>query len=666
MVMVAESQAINVTHSPFQHLKFPTMSAVVPGSKKLKITIKGLGFDSEEKSQKNNGKVIVKNGQRDSSATDGRDEHSGVKVSVKPSMPANSSKRRTEMSLDGQRAKKRKMDHNLKLHCASILNELMKSPVGWVFNEPVDPVKLQIPDYFSIITKPMDLGTIKRKLEDNMYIGAEGFAADVRLTFHNAMLYNPPGNEVHNWAKKLEGNFSRRWKSVETKLKGENKTVKQASFMDDMGRSGQYVKQTVENNCQDTKPVGHNKVALRVKVDTCRSMSSEKKNHQDTKPIGLNKAQGRVKPGSCRPMSLEEKQKFKLELVRASSGKMMENLRFLSQKFGLTCLNEERLDSYLDSTDDGTLWKLRREIKFFLDARNGKAEPARRLQDGCSLLGKTIQKEHCGPSACAFVNLRRSHDSTASKCCSCGSLTCHCHLKNGSAQASLSDLSSERSSEHDHCGDSEPGEVKNSLAFHTMSSCVDSDGPGIVVNEGNSPHLSTPAATAASGEGWTSINVQMSPKKALRAAMLKSRFADTIFKATHQAILDHGDKSDPARMQQEIERLEREQLAEKARIESEIKAAEAAAQRKAQDDLKMRREREREAARMALQKMEKTVEIDQNLDILKDLEMLCCSPTGEGFGPGSPLERLGLYMKDDYLEEDEDAVLSGEEGEIIS
>lgn len=39
--------------------------------------------------------------------------------------------------------------------------------------------------------------------------------------------------------------------------------------------------------------------------------------------------------------------------------------------------------------------------------------------------------------------------------------------------------------------------------------------------------------------GWNSLNVQMSPQKALRAAMLKSRFADTIFRAKHQAILDN-------------------------------------------------------------------------------------------------------------------------------
>lgn len=58
--------------------------------------------------------------------------------------------------------------------------------------------------------------------------------------------------------------------------------------------------------------------------------------------------------------------------------------------------------------------------------------------------------------------------------------------------------------------------------------------------------------------------------------------------------------------------------------------------------------------------MEKTVEIDENIYILKDLETLFC----EGVEGDHPLQRLGLYIKDDFLEDD-DSVLCGEEGEIL-
>lgn len=65
--------------------------------------------------------------------------------------------------------------------------------------------------------------------------------------------------------------------------------------------------------------------------------------------------------------------------------------------------------------------------------------------------------------------------------------------------------------------------------------------------------------------------------------------------------------------------------------------------------------------------MERTVEIGQNLEFMKELESLsgcCLSPQ-----LSSPLERIGLFMKRDYLVlEDEEVVLNlnadGEEGEI--
>jgi len=48
-----------------------------------------------------------------------------------------------------------------KTHCEKILTALMQHENAWPFNTPVDPVQLEIPDYFVKIKKPMDLGTIK-------------------------------------------------------------------------------------------------------------------------------------------------------------------------------------------------------------------------------------------------------------------------------------------------------------------------------------------------------------------------------------------------------------------------------------------------------------------------------------------------------------------------
>jgi E1A/CREB-binding protein len=78
---------------------------------------------------------------------------------------------------------------------------------GWVFNSPVDPVELGLPDYFEVIKKPMDLGTIRRKLENGCYHSLDTFEHHVHLTFDNAMMYNPEGSVVYNMAKEMKIKF---------------------------------------------------------------------------------------------------------------------------------------------------------------------------------------------------------------------------------------------------------------------------------------------------------------------------------------------------------------------------------------------------------------------------------------------------------------------------
>ncbi|KAK9106774.1 hypothetical protein Syun_022785 [Stephania yunnanensis] len=87
--------------------------------------------------------------------------------------------------------------------CGALLRKLMNHQIGFLFNQPVKPVALQIPDYFDIISEPIDLGTVKKKLENGLYSSVRDFAADVRLTFSNAMKYNPSTNWVHELAMNL-------------------------------------------------------------------------------------------------------------------------------------------------------------------------------------------------------------------------------------------------------------------------------------------------------------------------------------------------------------------------------------------------------------------------------------------------------------------------------
>ena len=81
---------------------------------------------------------------------------------------------------------------------------------AYPFYEPVDHVALKLADYTTIITRPMDLGTIRKKLANSSYEEPEEVADDVKLMFNNCFVYNPDTHEVVAMGKKLEAIFETR------------------------------------------------------------------------------------------------------------------------------------------------------------------------------------------------------------------------------------------------------------------------------------------------------------------------------------------------------------------------------------------------------------------------------------------------------------------------
>merc|ERR1712159_126885 len=75
--------------------------------------------------------------------------------------------------------------------CAGVTKYLINNKNGGPFAQPVDYVQLGIPHYPDIIKTPMDLGTVQKKLSGGEYSNADEWVADVRLTFNNAMVFNP-------------------------------------------------------------------------------------------------------------------------------------------------------------------------------------------------------------------------------------------------------------------------------------------------------------------------------------------------------------------------------------------------------------------------------------------------------------------------------------------
>ena len=109
----------------------------------------------------------------------------------------------------------------LKTKCMEVLRILQSHQHAWVFNTPVDPVELGLPDYFEVIKHPMDLGTVRKKLENGVYTKITEFEAQCLLTFDNAMLYNPEGSVVYNMAKDMKTKFQQDFAKLMAQLNAE-------------------------------------------------------------------------------------------------------------------------------------------------------------------------------------------------------------------------------------------------------------------------------------------------------------------------------------------------------------------------------------------------------------------------------------------------------------
>lgn len=86
------------------------------------------------------------------------------------------------------------------------------------FKEPVDPVSDGVPDYLQRITDPMDLGTMKAKMDAQGYTSEEEFLHDMRQIFNNCYTYWKKGDPMWAACEKLE-------KTFEEKYAGMNKWI---------------------------------------------------------------------------------------------------------------------------------------------------------------------------------------------------------------------------------------------------------------------------------------------------------------------------------------------------------------------------------------------------------------------------------------------------------
>lgn len=117
--------------------------------------------------------------------------------------------------LDSSWTEPKRSGHKLQEYAAKKVEDLIVKPALRdyinIFMFPVDPVALNIPEYLSIIKKPMDLSTIRKKIDNHAYTSGDQINTDVLLMVDNAMTFNRPGEFVHIAAEMVKKAWQEMW-----------------------------------------------------------------------------------------------------------------------------------------------------------------------------------------------------------------------------------------------------------------------------------------------------------------------------------------------------------------------------------------------------------------------------------------------------------------------
>ncbi|PWZ10528.1 hypothetical protein Zm00014a_022940 [Zea mays] len=228
--------------------------------------------------------------------------------------------------------------------CSALLQRLMKHKHSWVFNTPVDASALGLHDYHTIITKPMDLGTVKSKLAAGQYRSPREFAGDVRLTFRNAMTYNPKGQDVHFMAEQLLNMFEEKWLEIEAELA-------QLSPQPPTPSSAAPRKPKEIDNSR----------ALERSDSTVHAagMEATPKTHNGRPPVSKKP---KAREPNKRDMTFWEKQRLSNNLQDLPPEKLDNVVQIIKKRNSSLNQHDDEIEVDIDSFDVETLWELDRFV----------------------------------------------------------------------------------------------------------------------------------------------------------------------------------------------------------------------------------------------------------------------------------------------------------------
>lgn len=246
--------------------------------------------------------------------------------------------------------------------CGQILTKLMKHRFGWVFNKPVDVVGLGLHDYHKIVKQPMDLGSVKSKLERKAYLSPLDFASDVRLTFGNAMLYNPKGQDVYYMSEQLLSLFNEMFNPAFRKFENEIEQARHRQWplapVPAPSRTAKKPDDAVRTQATHLEPP-----AAQIPVPMPTPVPAPAPILSPSLPRSSGKLpKPRAKDKVKRAMSFEEKAKLGMNLVNVPPERMEQLVNIIRKRNPQMAQDGDDIELDIEAVDTETLWELDRFV----------------------------------------------------------------------------------------------------------------------------------------------------------------------------------------------------------------------------------------------------------------------------------------------------------------
>ncbi|KAK8962255.1 Transcription factor GTE7 [Platanthera guangdongensis] len=253
--------------------------------------------------------------------------------------------------------------------CAQILGRLMRHKGSTWFNRPVDVLGMGLHDYPLIIKHPMDLGTVKSRLSNGFYSTPLKFAEDIRLTFNNALIYNPETHEVYKFAgqclRLFEGLFGPAYAKYEKQLVA-------IALQEEKKICSSWSKQALHNPPPVPVPVPtpvhqHPSNPTPVELPSFPPPHQQKQAAPQQHPIisrtiGMKLPKPKARDPNKRPMSYEERQKLRLGIQSLPEEKMIQVLQIVRKRNVETEQDGDEIVIDFETMDIETLWELDRFV----------------------------------------------------------------------------------------------------------------------------------------------------------------------------------------------------------------------------------------------------------------------------------------------------------------